>query len=529
MSWLIIVNFLFVILFLLLLWVPMKRALHMFQQNRYERERYSAWLINNVKTQYKQNYIPFVLLIAIIIAGFFMEIGIYRIVMALIIVLWFIYLIVKELNQEYIKPLVFTDRVKRQLAVMTILYLIMMIAMMQFRFEWESVMLFMCTYGVWFMVFVMDFITRPIEETVKKKFLNDAKHRLEGFNNMIKIGITGSYGKTSSKNILQAILSEKFYSLMTPASFNTPMGITRTIREHLKPIHEVFICEMGADHVGDIKELCDFVHPSIGLVTSIGPQHLNTFGSLENIIKEKMTMIESLPQDGVGIINKDNEYIRNYKINNTCKLISYGITQSDVDYHATNIVYSPKGSTFVVVSKDGEHEFETRLLGEHNIANICAAIAIARELKVEWKELQQAVKKVQYVEHRLELKKINGYTFIDNAFNSNPVGSAMSLEVMKMMPNRRFIITPGMIDLGVQQDEINKEFGRKMKDKVDEVILVGVQQTKPIVEGLQEVEFDSTHVHVCKTVKEAFALVYTLATPTDTILLENDLPDAFNN
>lgn len=529
MKWVTIVNILFIILFLFLLWVPMKRSLHMFQQNRYEKERYAAWLKNNIKTQFSHKYIPFVLQLLIIVAGFFMDSGIYRIAMTLVIVLWFIYLIFDEMKQEYIKPLVYTDRVKRQIACMTFIYLMLMIIFMNFHFEWESFMFFMCTYGVWGMVFVMDFITRPIEEGVKKKYLSDAKHRLEGFNKMVKIGITGSYGKTSSKNILQAILSEKFYSLMTPASFNTPMGITRTIREHLKPIHEVFICEMGADHVGDIKELCEFVHPSIGLVTSIGPQHLNTFGSLDNIIHEKMTMIESLPHDGIGIINKDNEYIRNYKIKNTCKLISYGISESDVDYHATDILYSPKGSKFTVVSKDGKYEFETRLLGEHNIANILASIAIARELNVDWKDLQQAVKKVQYVEHRLELKKINGYTFIDNAFNSNPVGSAMSLEVMKMMPNRRFVITPGMIDLGVKQDEINKEFGRKMKDKVDEVILVGVQQTKPIVEGLEEVGFDSNHVHVCKTVKEAFALVYTLATPIDTILLENDLPDAFNN
>lgn len=529
MSWFTIVNSIIAFLFLLVLWVPMKHALHMFQQNRYERERYQAWLINHVKTQNKSIWIPLVVQLVIFLLGFIVEQGIYQIVIVLSIMVWFILSVINELKIEYIKPLVFTERVKRQVAVLYGLYIILILLCIQLPFEWKSIVLFMCTYGVWGMIFVMDYLTRPIEETIKKKFLSDAKHRLEGFNHLVKIGITGSYGKTSSKNILQSILSEQFYSLMTPASFNTPMGVTRTIREHLKPIHEVFICEMGADHVGDISELCEFIHPTIGVVTSIGPQHLNTFGSIENIIQEKMQMIESLPTDGLGIINKDNEYIRNYVIKNKCRLVSYGIKESAVDYYATNIVYSPKGSTFTIVTENDEIDFETRLLGEHNIANICAAIAIARELKVEWKNVQQAVKKVQYVEHRLELKKINGYTFIDNAFNSNPVGSAMSLEVMSMMPNKRFVITPGMIDLGNQQDELNKEFGRKMKDKVDVVILVGIQQTKPIVEGLNEVGFDSKHVHVCKTVKDAFGLVYTLATPEDTILLENDLPDAFNN
>lgn len=529
MNWFTVVNIIVLFLFLLLLWVPMKHALHMFQQNRYEKERYSAWLLKHVKTQYKKIIGPILLQFILIIVGFFVDESMFQIAMVLIIVMWFIVLVINELNAEYIKPLVFTGRVKRQVAVLDLLYIFLIVGCMQLPFEWKPFMLFMCTYGIWLMVFVMDFITRPIEESIKKKYLNDAKKRLEGFNQLIKIGITGSYGKTSSKNILQSILSEQFYSLMTPASFNTPMGVTRTIREHLKPIHEVFICEMGADHVGDIKELCEFIHPSIGVVTSIGPQHLNTFGSLENIIQEKMQMIENLPEDGLGIIYKDNEYIRNYSIKNKCRLVSYGIKESDVDYYATNIVYSPKGSTFTIVTKNDEVDFETRLLGEHNIANICAAIAIARELKVEWKDLQHAVKKVQYVQHRLEVKKINGFTFIDNAFNSNPVGSAMSLEVMKMMPNQRFVITPGMIDLGKQQDELNKEFGRKMKDRVDVAILVGIQQTKPIVEGLQEVNFEASNIHVCKTVKEAFALVYTLATPADTILLENDLPDAFNN
>lgn len=520
---------LMLVVYLIFSWVPMKHALHMFQQNRYENGRYIAWLKKTIKSFSGKSFLPVVVLILIVLSSFVIDRGIHQVVTVAVVSIWGCYSIFNELKVEYIKPLVYTDRVKRQIVVMTCLNIIIYIIIFNFTTYWDTLGLLYSYLGVWLMILVMNWITQPIENAVKKKYLNDAKSILESQTNLIKIGITGSYGKTSSKTILQEILSEKFYSLMTPASFNTPMGITRTIREYLKPIHEVFICEMGADHVGDIQELCDFVHPKIGLVTSIGPQHLNTFGSLENIIKEKMKLIENLPADGCGIINMDNEYIRNYSVKNNCRLVSYAIHDENVDYYATNITYTPKGSTFDVVTKEGTYTFETKLLGEHNIANICAAIAISRELNVEWKELQSAVKKVKYVEHRLELKKINGYTFVDNAFNSNPVGSAMSLEVMKMMPNKRFVITPGMIDLGEKQDELNKEFGKKMKDRVDVVILVGVQQTKPIVLGLEESGFDSNHIHICKTVREAFQLVYTLATPEDTILLENDLPDAFNN
>ena len=172
--------------------------------------------------------------------------------------------------------------------------------------------------------------------------------------------------------------------------------------------------------------------------------------------------------------------------------------------------------------------FRSKLLGKHNISNILAGIALARELNVEWKDIIKAVKYIPYIEHRLEVKTINGLKFIDNAFNSNPVGAKMSLEVMKMMPKERIIVTPGMIDLGSKQKEVNYDFGYSMKDNIDIAILVGETQTLPIKQGLDDSGFKSDNIYVVKTVKEAFALVYSIATNKDTILLENDLPDAFN-
>ena len=181
----------------------------------------------------------------------------------------------------------------------------------------------------------------------------------------------------------------------------------------------------------------------------------------------------------------------------------------------------------MIEGKESVH-FETRLLGKHNISNILSAIAVGYSMGITIPELQDAVSRVKYVEHRLQVKKENGVTWIDNAFNSNPIGAEMSLEVMKMMPGKRYIITPGLIDLGDKQAEYNKKFGSHMKDCVDEVYLVGVNQTKPIMEGLQESGFDMNHVYVFAGVHEAFAQVRSRAISGDTILLENDLPDAFN-
>ncbi len=296
----------------------------------------------------------------------------------------------------------------------------------------------------------------------------------------------------------------------------------------LKPTHEVFVCEMGADKVSDISYLMDFVKPKYGVVTSIGPQHLNTFHTLDNIIREKMKEIEMLPKDGVGFINLDNEYIASYHIANTCKVVSVGIDNENADLRAKDIVYTRQGSEFTV-NIDGEDlRFKTSLLGKHNITNILLGIAVARELGISLKDIVRNVSRIRQVEHRLEVKKINGLTFIDDAFNSNPVGSSMALDVLSMMPERRVIVTPGMIDLGAKEDEINYEFGKKMLDKADLVILVGEKQTKQILRGLTDSGFDAEKILVVKTVREAFRYIYANMNANDTILLENDLPDAFN-
>jgi UDP-N-acetylmuramoyl-tripeptide--D-alanyl-D-alanine ligase len=183
---------------------------------------------------------------------------------------------------------------------------------------------------------------------------------------------------------------------------------------------------------------------------------------------------------------------------------------------------------FTVVYHGEEYPMETHLLGELNILNILCSIAVARHLEIPWEAIRRGVRQMKQVEHRLEQRIINGRMFIDDAFNSNPSGSAMALDVLAMMPGKRVIVTPGMIELGDQQEAINREFGARMKGRADDVILVGSHQTKPILEGLKLSGFDMDHVSVVDKVTEAFDIVYRITTPEDTILLENDLPDAFN-
>lgn len=516
-------------IFVALSYVYSKNALHMFQQQRYELKRYSKWLFNK-NNIHKSNvfYYFLVELVFFLLYKFIFKESVVVLSISLLFTIGFTtYVVYKEAKKVYIKDLVVTKRATRQIIVYTILLILAVF----FFLLWLEPFFFagiFSVYAPYLLIYPMHIITKPIEELIKKIYETDARRKLAELPHLKKIGVTGSFGKTSTKNIVNDIISDNFFTQITPASYNTPMGITRTIREQLRSIHEIFVCEMGADKVGDISYLMDFVKPQYGVVTSVGPQHLATFKSMENIINEKMQEIEMLPEDGVGFINADNEYINKYQIKNTCKIVRVGIENTDADYVATNIKYTSEGSTFSVKLDGKKRNFETSLLGKHNITNILIGIAIAKELGISNDDIVKNVKNVRQVEHRLQVKKIHNLTVIDDAFNSNPVGSKMAIDVLSSMKGKRIVVTPGMIDLGPKQDEYNLEFGKYMAGKVDFVLLVGEKQTKAIAHGLKQAGFDMDKVRIFKDVRDAFHYARTRFTSEDTVLLENDLPDAFN-
>lgn len=508
-----------------------KSALHMLQQNRYEIIRFRHWQKENVvKTYPLNNFIVwFVVIIGYlkyIIFGFNFSFDIFMIIVLLI----GIFFNFKKKTKKQIKPLVITNRVKRQIFTLVFLYVIMIInAYLNINNILVSVLiLFVFNFYQMHFISLAALINTPLENSFKLAFMKKAQDKLNTHPNLIKIGITGSYGKTSSKNIINEILSKKYYTLPTPASFNTPLGISITLNNDLTNLHEVFICEMGADKLGEITELMDFVSPEVGVVTSIGNQHILTFKSQENIIHEKMQMVECLKEDGLAILNIDEKYIREYPIKNKCKQLWYGI-DNKADLQAINIDYNQDGSHFDVLYQDKSYHFETKLLGKHNIYNILAAIGIGLHYNISMEELIISVKKLNYIKNRLELKKQDDYTIIDNAFNSNPISSKLTLDVLARMPNLRICITPGFIDLGKEKEKYHLEFGRYFKDRCDIVILVGRKQTKDIYRGLEESQFKMKNVYVVNTIYDAYNLLYQVKEKDCFVLFENDLPDAFNN
>ena len=508
-----------------------KKSLQMLQQNWYNLDqRYLKWILSN---KYNE-FVGIDMFFVIFIVALFVESSVMYILFG-VFYLVILYLRYRSSNKEQVKlPLKVTARVKRLIITISLLYLVPVLTMLvsydEHLLVYYYLLLATLAYVNNFVILTASVINIPVEKMVFNHFRNQATRKLKSMNSLDVIGITGSYGKTSSKNILHDILNVRYNVFKTPKNFNTPIGLIISVNNYLDKFNDLFIAEMGAFKIGEIQELCDLVHPKYGILTKVGTAHLESFGSQENIQIGKFELIESLPKDGIGILNADDPLQVSYQLKNDCKIVWIGIDNEDADVVATDLKLSYKGTTFNVIFKgdDTKYEFTTRLLGKHNIYNILQSIALGKELGLNIKELQAGVNRVNAIEHRLELKKYGDINIIDDAYNSNPVGSKMALEVLGLMPGKKIVVTPGMIELGSEQYELNMKFGEYIADVADEVILVGKEQTKPIYDGLMHKDYKKKHIHVINDVKEAFPMMQTLKDENTYVLLENDLPDIFN-
>ncbi len=516
-----------------------KRSLHMLQQNLYnENNRYLKWIFKNYKQFMDWDII--LLLITFVGSLVFFDLEIISLIgiVGLTIVGYFIGFtwINRIKNDQNKKPLVVTARIKRLIFTILVIYFIplglMSYYLVDTQFVWQ--MLFVITFMIYFNVFVVylaNIINWPIEKLVYLYYKNKAQSKLKQMNNLKIIGITGSYGKTSSKNILSDILNIKYNALPTPRNLNTFNGLIMTVNNHMDKFTDIFIAEMGAYVKGEIKGLCKLIKPKYGILTRIGTAHLESFGSEENIIEGKFELIESLPEDGFAVLNGDDPKQVNYKLKNKVSTIWIGIENADVDVRAVNIKCSSKGTSFDVVFKDSDkkYSFETKLLGDHNVYNILAGIACGVEFGIDVSDLMAAVKAVRPVEHRLELKRLGSFYQIDDAYNSNPVGAENACKVLGMMPGIKVVVTPGMIELGAKEKEYNKKFGEQIAGVADYAVLIGEKRTKPIKEGLIDKGFDKDKIIVFNDVRDAYPFIGTLTGKKEVYaLFENDLPDTYN-
>ena len=520
----------FLIPYFLYTYIKILHGMHMLQQNFYnESNRYVKWIFKNKYRSLITIDLIFILLpFAFLIdstVGFVVSIIVYLIV----------YIIKhNEKKKEQVKiGLVYTSRIKRLVFTTFLLYGLFFLEYFMYINNYLvliSILVMLSILG-YFITYMAYFLNLPIEQMIYNKYKNRAIKKLKAMNT-INIGITGSYGKTSSKHILNDILSVKYLSYKTPGNYNTPLGIMKTVNNFMDKFQDIFVAEISisAPETHDIEKSCEIVKPKYGIITNIGIAHLESFKTQENIQKAKFKLIEALPEDGLGILNMDDPNQVNYNFKHKCRIKWIGIDNKDADIVATNIKLTYEGTEFDATFKDDNKtiHLKTCLFEKPNIYNILAALLLAKELKLSYDEMIKGVLNVKPIEHRLQIKKMREYTIIDDAYNSNPIGSKMALDVLNLMPGKKIVVTPGMIELKDKEYELNYEFGKHMASVADYVILVGKKITKPIYDGLIENGYKKENIFVTNDVKEAFPQINKVKDNKTYVLLENDLPDLFN-
>lgn len=514
------------------------RLLQMLQLTGYKLKAYLKWF-KETKCSYVSRLfmLTFLSLLSMILTNVLLEdffVGKLKILSYSSILFYLLFcslFIVNLFNSKQKTPLKYTKRMIRLVAVYTLIVAISTLFVEYLGFKYLELLSFglisIIPLSLPILVFLAYFITWPLEKLISKIYINRAKKKLSERTNLKVIGITGSYGKTSVKNILSTILSEKYKICPTPASYNTPLGLAKTILSNLKTDDEVFIAEMGARQIGDIKELCEMVKPSVAVITGIGNQHLLTFGSVENVLKTKSELVEFVTNcDGDVYVNTEGEIareiVKSYPNSKSVSLEENGLKIS-------NIKTSKNGSSFDIEMNGKKKTCKTILLGKHNISNIALACEVAIDMGLSIDEIANGIEKLHSVSHRLDIIKSSSiYTIIDNSYNSSVQGSEASIDVLSQFEGRKFVITPGLVELGKEQFNANFEFGKKLAKVCDYVIVDSVINYDAISSGLLFAEFDESHILRAGSLSQAVQVLNTLAEPDDVVLFENDLPDSYS-
>ncbi len=535
-----------------------KYLLHIFQQNGYKLNEFSAWLVRRWSTTLLP--VPHLSLILLtLVANHYLEPLLTTSAIAVVIFIfaafWF-GSVGAYTSTQVKKPLVFTPRMIRLATVFVLLGVWIPLAGTAYSFY--SGTLFPDMYILviaWifadlvlpYLLILAAALAYPAEMLIQYRFKRMARKKIESMPDLRVIAITGSYGKTSTKFLLDSVLKERFRVCTTPGSYNTPMGICKVINNDLQAGDQILILEMGARYEGNIDELCRIARPDIAVVTNVGVAHLESFGSVDAIAYTKGALIRHLPPGGTALLNGDDEHVRGMVSREDISVIHAGITPENNQIHADGITYDENGCSFTLVvkpesvigggksdeksgEKGGSERVTMALLGLHSVQNALLAAAAGLTMGLRLPTVKVALQKAQPVEHRLELKKRNGVLVIDDAFNSNPIGAKNAVSVLAAFKKgKKFVVTPGMIELGEIQDEENRQFGLHMaRNAPDHIYLVGQNQTRPIYDGLREGGYPDEAITVVSSLFEANDLLRERLADGDVVLYENDLPDSYS-
>jgi len=500
--------------------------LHVLQQEHYENARLHHWVRRDLTTRLAAPLAAVVLaggvladLLGSIVAG-----AGFGAAVTYAVLTW---------RREQVKPLVFTARAKRLYAAGLLVALVPpVVAGLLLGPIGAGVAGALCVLGLPWLLGLANVLLRPYQQLETRRYVRSARSKLEKIRPLV-VGISGSFGKTTTKACVAAALDPHGPAYPTPASYNSYLGVVRAINEGLEPRHETFVAELGSYRIGDIAELCELVEPTIGILTSLGPAHLERFGSMDAIEQAEGEVADALPEDGLFVTRADDERCRRVASDRArCRTLLFSPAPHEAaDLWAENIAVSAGGTDFEIRWRDDPEPLavRSRLLGEPNVANLLAAAAVARDRGSTPAQIARSLKRVAPPKHRLEpiVNQAAGIVVIDDSYNSNPVGAAAALQVLAAHEaGRRILVTPGMVELGPQEEAENRRLG-ELAAAVCDVCLLAGPLAPHIRAGLVGAGFDERGIIVAPDGPAAHAELASLSRRGDVILFENDLPDVY--
>jgi UDP-N-acetylmuramoyl-tripeptide--D-alanyl-D-alanine ligase len=382
-------------------------------------------------------------------------------------------------------------------------------------------------FGPFFIVFA-NLLFSPIESYSKSNLIKTVRNKQRRLKDLKVVAIVGSYAKTSTKNMLYTLLWKDFYTVKTPKSYNTEVSIARSFLRDVKETTEIFVVEMDAYHPGEIKKLCSIIKPDLGIITAIGAQHLERFGSMEALAKTQFELATALTPDGILFVNADDAWSTQlYPEYDGVKQVFFG-SKEGRDVQALDIKLHPNSTEFTLRLKNDKVKIILPLAGENHAINFAAAAGIAYQLGVPIKTIAQRAALILPTEHRLEVKKTGHLTVIDNSYNTNPAAARASLKLLKTTSgSQKVVITPGLVELGEQSEVENTLLGKEIAEVADLVVIVGDFAKDALGAGLQQADYDKNQIHYLTSTSHALDFVYKNSQKDAVILIENDLPDQY--
>ncbi len=500
--------------------------LHAFQQEHYENARLYVW----VRRDLGRRLAP--ALAAAVLAGGLLA-GWLGVVVAAVGLLAALGYASTTWRRQQVKPLVFTARARRLFGAAMVIALVPPVLAGVFGGPSAvGVVGALAVLALPWLLGLANTLLQPYQRLENRRYVRSAQRKLDEIRPLV-VGISGSFGKTTTKACVAAALDAHGPTYPTPASFNSFLGVVRAINEGLEPRHETFVAELGSYRIGDVAELCELVHPKIGILTSLGPAHLERFGSMDAIEQAEGEVADALPAEGLFLTRADDERCRRVARDRAkCRVLLFSpAPHPDADVWAESVAVSSGGTDFEIHWRDDPEPLaiRSRLLGEPNVANLLAAAAVARDLGSTPAQIARALKRVAPPKHRLEpiVNQAGGIVVIDDSYNSNPVGAAAALQVLQAHEaGRRILVTPGMVELGPQEVEENRRLG-ELAAAVCDVCLLSGPLAKHIRDGLLEGGLDESRIIVAPDGPSVHAELARLSRRGDVILFENDLPDVY--